>query len=68
MKKKDIKELVTKEVSELKKQLSDLINKLKKIQIDQKVGKLKNTNLYGEVLKDIARIKTVIRQKEQTKL
>ncbi|OGF98854.1 50S ribosomal protein L29 [Candidatus Gottesmanbacteria bacterium RIFCSPHIGHO2_02_FULL_39_14] len=68
MKKKDIKELVTKEVSELKKQLSDLINNLKKIQIDQKVGKLKNTNLYGEVLKDIARIKTVIRQKEQTKL
>ena len=68
MKKREVKELVTRTVPELKKQLKDLLTNLKKIQIDRHIGKLKNTNLYGHTLKDIARIKTVLRQKENVEI
>ncbi|OGG04053.1 50S ribosomal protein L29 [Candidatus Gottesmanbacteria bacterium RBG_16_37_8] len=67
MKKREVKELVGKTVPELKKQLTDLMTNLKKIQIDRQIGKLKNTNLYGQTLKDIARVKNVLRQKEGSK-
>jgi len=66
MKKDKAKELHSKTDPELQKQLTDIVSDLQKIQLDSNMGKIKNTNLYHEKLKSIARIKTVLRSRHTT--
>lgn len=64
MKKADLKELHQKTAEELLKLLQDLRAVVKKEILDLAVNKLKNTNLIKIQKKDIARILTILGQKE----
>ena len=64
MKKREVKDLFSKEVSELEKNLAQLKKDAAKLIIERRSKKNKNISLIGEKKKDIARILTVIRQKE----
>lgn len=64
MKRRDIQELATKEVKELKTLLKDKQDSLFNSQLDHTTGKLKNTASLATIRDDIARIKTVLQQKE----
>lgn len=64
MKLKDIKELHVKEVKELKTLLKEKQKTLFDSRLDHSVGKLANTRSLSQIRDDIARIKTIITQKE----
>lgn len=64
MKRKDIQELVTKEIKELKTLLKEKQKDLFAAHLDHKMGKLSNTTSLQVMKDDIARIKTALRQKE----
>jgi len=61
MKIKDIKELG---IAELKQKDRDLLEELFRLRIRHTTGQLDSTAMLGKVKKDIARIKTVLREKE----
>jgi len=61
MKIKDIKELG---LTELKQKNRDLQEELFRLRIRHTTGQLDSTAMLGKVKKDIARIKTVLREKE----
>jgi large subunit ribosomal protein L29 len=61
MKIKDIKELG---IAELKQKDRDLQEELFRLRIRHTTGQLDSTAMLGKVKKDIARIKTVLREKE----
>jgi large subunit ribosomal protein L29 len=61
MKIKDIKELG---LAELKQKNRDLQEELFRLRIRHTTGQLDSTAMLGKVKKDIARIKTVLREKE----
>ncbi len=61
MKIKDIKELG---LAELKQKNRDLQEELFRLRIRHTTGQLDSTATLGKVKKDIARIKTVLREKE----
>ena len=67
MKHSSVKDLFNKSVPELVGEISVIIARIKKAQMESETGKLKNTNLAFSLRKEIARIKTVIRLKEQKK-
>lgn len=67
MKKKEFKELLNLDPSELQKQIKSLYSDLGKIQIDRSINKLKNSNLRGQKIKEIARLKTVINLRVEEK-
>lgn len=64
MKTKDIKELHTKTIKELKGLLSKVQNELVKLRMEQAGGKLKDSHQVLKIRHDIARIKTVIRERK----
>ena len=61
MKTKDIKELG---LAELKQKNRDMQEELFRLRIRHTTGQLDSTAMLGKVKKDIARIKTVLREKE----
>lgn len=64
MKRNDIKALADKTVVELNKDLEQLIKDLAGLRLAAKVGKLDSPAKLKNLRKDIARIKTVMREKE----
>ena len=64
MKRNDIKALHELSVSELNKKLIDLSMHLAKSKLEKKVGKLANVRLVTTLGDDIARVKTILSQKE----
>jgi len=66
MKRKDLQELTTKEVKELKTLLKEKQKNLFTAHLDHKMGKLSNTSSLRMMRDDIARIRTVLKQKEVT--
>ena len=61
MKASDLKELT---VEELQTKLTELKEELFNLRFQLAVNQLENSNRIGAVKKDIARVQTVIRQKE----
>ncbi len=68
--KKDLKEIVTKTEKDLREQLISKREELFKLKLDNKQNKLKNTRIIFNTRKEIARVLTLIREKElvQSKL
>ncbi len=64
MKRNDIKALHTLSLADLQKRLADLIQQVAKARLEKKVGKLANNRLASSLGKDIARVKTIITEKE----
>jgi len=56
-------ELFQKSVSELSKDMEDLQKNLQSLRFDLSGGKLKNVRQIRRIKKDIARIKTVLKEK-----
>ncbi|MEO8581321.1 MAG: 50S ribosomal protein L29 [Patescibacteria group bacterium] len=63
MKKNDIKELHQLTETDLVKKLSEMIKTFDQSRSENAAGKLKNTSSIYQLKKDIARVKTVIREK-----
>jgi large subunit ribosomal protein L29 len=61
MKIREIKDLG---IAELKQKDRDLLEELFRLRIRHTTGQLDSTAMLGKVKKDIARIKTVLREKE----
>lgn len=68
MKKSEVVELRSKSVGELKKILEEVKSETGRLMIEVKTRKFKNTASVGQKKKDIARILTLIREKELAKL
>jgi len=66
MKKKDLAELRTKSKEELKKTLKEAEVSLLKLRMDLGAGKTKNVRAISRKKDEIARIKTIMREKEIT--
>lgn len=64
MKKKDIQDLKTKSLPELKKILAKALLELARLKFTAEDKKGKNVHLYLNKRRDIARIKTIISEKE----
>lgn len=64
MKKGEIKPLHSKTTEELQVLLSEATKKLFESRMELTQNKLKNTSLINELKDDIARIKTVLKEKE----
>lgn len=64
MKRKDITALHELSLSELNKKLSDLTMQVAKAKLEKRVGKLANLRMVSTLGDDIARIKTIMHQKE----
>ena len=65
MKSQDIKELHNKTTDELIKSIEDLKNDVAQLSIDHAVGKVKNVNESRQKKKDIARVLTILSEKEK---
>lgn len=64
MKRNDIIALHDKTSGELEQQLEELRKNLAKAKLELPAGKLEDTRLPGKIRDDIARVKTVLRQKQ----
>lgn len=64
MKKNDKKEVLSKDPAELRKTLAEKKGQLFQLILDNNQFKLKNNRQIFHIRKDIARIKTAIREKE----
>lgn len=64
MKRNDITALQSKEIAELQQQLSELETELVKARLERSAGKLQNPAKVKSLSDDIARVKTVIRDKQ----
>jgi ribosomal protein L29 len=64
MKKNEVKKLVTKSMTELVKDIAEAKEKLWETHRDVKSGKVKNSHLIGELRKDIARMLTIVQNKQ----
>jgi len=64
MRTNDIKQLHTTEVTELEKKLLELSKQLDATRMEHMLGKLKNTQTLRGLRRDIARVKTVLKNKE----
>jgi ribosomal protein L29 len=64
MKRNDIKALHGLSIAELQKKLIESVAVLARIKLEKKVGKLSNVKTVSSTSDDIARIKTVLREKE----
>lgn len=63
MKRNDITALHEQTVSELNTKLAEIIKSFDQARSENAAGKLKNTSSLYQLKKDIARVKTIIRQK-----
>lgn len=68
MKRKEIKGLHEKTREELLKMLSEIKTEVGRLKVEKVSGKLKNTNQIFLKKKDIARVLTVLEEKEFTEL
>lgn len=66
MKRNDITALQEKTVEQLNKQLSDLQKQVAAARLQKTVGKLTNPSQIQVMRNDIARVKTVLRQRQLT--
>lgn len=64
MKTKQKKELHTKNILELKSGLKELLNEFFNLRLQKEQKKLKNLRLLSEKRKDIAIIRTILKEKE----
>ncbi len=64
MKRNDIKALHDKSLAELQAQLRDLQKQLNQAKLEAAVDKLEDVNVPAKLRDDIARIKTVLRNKQ----
>ena len=64
MKRKEARELVQKTKEELMSKLQELKKDIEKMNVEKGARKLQNTAFPGQKKKDIARILTVLKQKE----
>ncbi|MBT3249729.1 MAG: 50S ribosomal protein L29 [Candidatus Pacebacteria bacterium] len=64
MKRNDIKALHDKTNGELEQQLVELRKSLAKAKLELPAGKLEDTRLPGKIRDDIARVKTILREKQ----
>lgn len=64
MKRNDIKALHDKSVNELKTQLETMLIDLAKARLEKKAMKLANVSLVARLSDDVARVKTIIHEKE----
>lgn len=64
MKKKEIKELPSKPVKELRASEKKAREELARLKVDLKAGKLKNIGLYIGKKGDLARIKTILKERQ----
>ncbi len=64
MKRNDIKALAEAKTGELQTQLNDFYMKLAQARHEKKVGRLSNPRAVGMLSDDIARIKTVLKERE----
>lgn len=64
MKRNDIKNLHSMTVADLQKKLAEVAVQVAKVRLEKKVGRVANVKQLSTLSDDIARIKTVIRQKE----
>ena len=66
--KKDLKEIYTKGEKELRELLTEKRKELFNLKLDNKQNKLKNTRIIFNTRKEIARILTLIREKQLASL
>ncbi len=64
MKKKELKELRTKTVEELRKLIKKTQEELVGLKIEKKAGKLKDVHQPKKKSDDLARLKTILKEKE----
>ena len=64
MKKKEIKEIQSKSVKELQVLDKKAREELARVKVELKAGKLKNTGLYIAKKVDLARIKTILKERQ----
>ncbi|EKD85648.1 MAG: hypothetical protein ACD_37C00665G0004 [uncultured bacterium] len=64
MKKKDLLEIKTKTKDELRRMIIDIKSEIGKLNIEQSLKKLKNTNAIKSKKRDIAALLTVLSMKE----
>ena len=64
MKNKEFKELMTKSLEELNTELKNKKSKLFNLRFQLATGQLENTSTITECKRDIARVLTIIRQRE----
>lgn len=64
MKKKQFDELKTKDLKALKEQVKKVDQEIFKLKMDKRTAKLKNISLLGQKKVDLAKIKTIVREKE----
>lgn len=64
MKRKDITELHQLDVKELEQKLVALQTEIAKAKLEKRVGRLENVSSIKMMADDIARLKTIIREKE----
>lgn len=65
MKAKEFKELKSKDIVELTRQVLQLRQELTKLKMDLAAGKVKNIAGVGKYRRDIAQILTIIREKKE---
>lgn len=63
MKSKQLNELKTKTITDLKKKIADLEKEKTKILLETKMDRIKNVHAANNLRKDIARTKSIIRMK-----
>lgn len=66
MRTNDIKQLHSTEVAELTKKLEDLTKQLDSTRMEHMLGRLKNNQMLRTLRRDIARVETVLKQKEMS--
>jgi large subunit ribosomal protein L29 len=64
MKKKELEQMQHATAGELNTKLEESYQELFNLRFQRSTGKLTNSARFGEVKKDIARIKTILRQRE----
>lgn len=64
MKKKELKELDTKSISELNQMIKEVGLELLKLKMEKGAGKLKDTQAVNKKRRKLARLKTILRKKE----
>jgi large subunit ribosomal protein L29 len=64
MKRNDIKKLHELSIADLNKKLTELVAQLATARLEKRVGRLANPRLVSNLSDDVARIKTVMREKE----
>ena len=59
----DLKEIRSKSSPDLEKMLEDLVEELFKLKLQAATGQLSNTSQFRNIKKDIARLRTILKEK-----